>query len=70
LAVGLVALAVSAAGRVWAGEADSAASARAARPESGLESLEGNSWLRLDPEGTAKARMYSGACFGGGRENR
>ena len=31
-----------------------------------LLSLEDNSWLNLKPVGMAKARMYSGACFGGG----
>ncbi len=31
-----------------------------------LQAMNGLSWLHLEPEGMAKARMYSGACFGGG----
>jgi hypothetical protein len=32
-----------------------------------LLALPDNAWRKLDVKGTAKARMYSGACFGGGR---
>jgi hypothetical protein len=31
-----------------------------------LATMADNTWLRLKPKGKAKARMYSGACFGGG----
>jgi len=31
-----------------------------------LLAMPDNSWLNLQPTGMAKARMYSGACFGGG----
>jgi len=31
-----------------------------------LLSMPDNTWLNLEPAGMAKARMYSGACFGGG----
>ncbi|MGD8239176.1 MAG: kelch repeat-containing protein [Armatimonadota bacterium] len=31
-----------------------------------LLAMPDNSWLNLKPKGTANARMYSGACFGGG----
>ncbi|MCX7590280.1 MAG: hypothetical protein N2255_01490 [Kiritimatiellae bacterium] len=31
-----------------------------------FESMQDNAWLKLDPKGMAKARTYSGACFGGG----
>jgi hypothetical protein len=32
-----------------------------------LAALPDNTWRRLDTAGMVKARMYSGACFGGGR---
>jgi hypothetical protein len=31
-----------------------------------LLSISDNTWINLEPAGMAKARMYSGACFGGG----
>ena len=35
-------------------------------PELDLAALPDNTWLSLQPEGMAFARMYSGCCFGGG----
>lgn len=37
-----------------------------APPNPRLLALADNAWLNLKPAGMAKARMYSGACFGGG----
>ena len=31
-----------------------------------LLSMPDNTWINLEPAGMGKARMYSGACFGGG----
>jgi len=43
------------------------AAAAAAELNEKLLSMPAGSWLKLEVKGTAKARMYSGACFGGGR---